>query len=603
MGSVEKTPQAVKAKPPPDGDGNGSLKLADLSTLRERHRARLVFERLAGKAGNGASANGKDATVAALAAAKGLRVAFLHELDVEDLTGGGVSIAYFDLDGSELFRRERDRPGGPRFRQPAGVHLRPYGLWRLDEARRVGHCYLTEGESDSWALWSSGLPALGLPGANAAGCLDAEHLSGLDTVYLLPDADEAGERLVDGVARRLEALGWDGKLYRVRLPEGIKDVCDWFVRASALRDGFVREMADAVSRAEAVPFGSGSSPRVRMGTETAGPPSGFPAPIPCSQLKEADPEREQLWAGCVARAGTTLFSALPKVGKTTVLAHALKALERGGDFCGLSVSKGAVLYVTEESEARWAERRDAIGLGDHVDFQVRPFLARPTLERWGAFLDHLLAVLDKKPADLVVFDTLSNLWPVTNENDAAEVGAALMPLHALTAKGVAVLLVHHLRKSDGPEGTGARGSGALSAFVDTVLELRRYDADNRGDRRRLLTGYSRCEGTPEDFVIELAADGSGYTAQGDKQGVAGRELREAILKVLPAKAPGLTAEEVAERLPEEDTVRRRTLLAELRRGAEATPPDWKREGEGVKGSPYTHWRKPPPAKCGSRSRV
>jgi hypothetical protein len=327
---------------------------------------------------------------------------------------------------------------------------------------------------------------------------------------------------------------------------------------------------------------TGSRPRAEKGT-------GFPAPVLCSELKATDPDAEHLLAGCVARAGVTLFSALPKAGKTTVLAHLLKALEGGGNFCGMEVAPATVLYVTEESEARWAERRDKLGLGDHVRFQCRPFLIRPDLAKWGELLAHLLAALSDKPTDLVVFDTLSNLWPVNNENDAAEVGAALMPLHHLTELGAAVLLVHHLRKSGGEEGTGSRGSGALTAFVDTVLELRRYDAGSRGDRRRVLTGYSRSEGTPEDLVIELAADGSGYSARGEKHEVAGRELTAAILQVLPDKAPGIDTEDILEALPEHASPRRKTLLAELRRGAESDPPDWHREGKGVKGDPFTYW--------------
>jgi hypothetical protein len=56
--------------------------------------------------------------------------------------------------------------------------------------------------------------------------------------------------------------------------------------------------------------------------------------------------------------------------------------------------------------------------------------------------------------DLFVFDTLSSLWPVRDENDAAQVQAAAQTLHQLTG-WAALLLVHHPCKSDGHWRTGA----------------------------------------------------------------------------------------------------------------------------------------------------
>jgi hypothetical protein len=201
-----------------------------------------------GSSDSDTSANGHAVTVASLAKAKRLDPALLSDLDVADLPGGGISIPYFDSDGTELFCRERDVPGGPRFRQPAGVKLRPYGLWQLgDAARRAGHVYLAEGESDAWSLWTEELPALGIPGANSAGCITAEDLSGIDKIYLLPDADQAGEQLVEGLVRRLTELKWPGRFWRVGLPDGIKDVSDWRVRD---QERFLGELAEAVKGAK-----------------------------------------------------------------------------------------------------------------------------------------------------------------------------------------------------------------------------------------------------------------------------------------------------------------------------------------------------------------
>ena len=70
-------------------------------------------------------------TVSELARVKGLDPRRLLEWGVRDVPGGGISIAYHDGAGRELYRRTRDAPGGPRFRQPTGTRLVPYGLDRL----------------------------------------------------------------------------------------------------------------------------------------------------------------------------------------------------------------------------------------------------------------------------------------------------------------------------------------------------------------------------------------------------------------------------------------------------------------------------------------
>src|SRR5262249_12416766 len=81
------------------------------------------------------------------------------------------------------------------------------------------------------------------------------------------------------------------------------------------------------------------------------------------------------------------------------------------------------------------------------------------------------------------------------------------------ATAAAVRIAHHIEKSDAGEGRAARGSTALAGFVDVMLELRRFRPDCRADRRRVLTGYGRFDEVPGELVIELAADGSGYTAE------------------------------------------------------------------------------------------
>jgi hypothetical protein len=203
------------------------------------------------------------------------------------------------------------------------------------------------------------------------------------------------------------------------------------------------------------------------------------------------------------RVAVTLLSALWKIGKTTLLSHLLAACSGGGDFLGKPLRPTKVLYVSEEGERHWVRRRDALALADNVGFYLQPFPTRPATDGWLGFVDQLEKDTREFGFDLVVFDTLAKLWPVQEENDAGAVDAALMPLWKICKAGAGVLLIHHLRKSGGGEYTGSRGSGALSAFPDILVELVRYDASDAKCKKRKLRAKGRYEETPDELVIEL----------------------------------------------------------------------------------------------------
>jgi AAA domain-containing protein len=262
-------------------------------------------------------------------------------------------------------------------------------------------------------------------------------------------------------------------------------------------------------------------------------------------------------------------------------------MRRGEMLCGYEVTPGMVLYVSEESQSRWAKRRDALGIDDNVYFLSRPFKGKPTMAKWRAFIAFIENEADRIGANLIVFDTLSALWPVANENDAGEVQAALMPLWNLASK-FAVLLVHHLKKGDGTEGTGSRGSGALPGFVDTIMELRRHDPNDRQCRKRVITGYGRDEETPAEVVVELDPETNEYRCLGDRKSMKREEIRQTILTILPRERPGLTLDEIKESWPEGEFPRKGEMLQTLADGAEEHG-DWTRDGTGKKGNPYRYF--------------
>jgi hypothetical protein len=178
-----------------------------------------------------ANRNGRSLTLVALAEAKHLPANFLGELGLHDLPQGGVGVPYYGPTGEELAVKRRTAPKATEGSYwPKGKPLAAYGQWRLDAAEKAGFLVLVEGESDCWALWHHGLPALGLPGADTAKTLLHEHVEAVGNVYVHREPDAGGERFVEGVCRRLAQLGFAGKVYELRMPDGVKDPADLHAR-------------------------------------------------------------------------------------------------------------------------------------------------------------------------------------------------------------------------------------------------------------------------------------------------------------------------------------------------------------------------------------
>lgn len=489
-------------------------------------------------------------------------------------------------------------------------------------ASNPGPIFVVEGMSDALSLAWCGLAAVGRPGAKAGVELLADLLRPLPAdrpVIVLtendrkPDGGWPGKEGAEFTADKLRKLLKGRRVLIAAPPDGCKDARDWVTMR--LADVTTRHpSAGEWDEGEPTPTERLAEVAQEVGFDIArtlsraaekmpekAPPrplAPFPVPLPISHLGSTDGGVGWVWDGYLARGRITLLGALPKCGKTTLLTHLLKALEAGGTFCGRALTPGSAVVVTEESPDEWAARRNALNLSDAVRVLPRPFFGKPSYEEWLGFLTHLIACLDQQPADVVILDTLADLWPAKDENSAVEVHAALQPLRKL-ADGRAVVCVHHLRKSDGGEGTAARGSGALVGFVDVIAELRRAPkATDPHGRRRVLKGYGRMTGIPDEWLIELTEDGSGFThidpdaaaADTREQQEEGRkdDLRTAILAVLPHDDPdGMTREEIWEQLPpavRKNDKRFRQVLDD------ATGQLWRREGSGGKGGAFRYWR-------------
>lgn len=223
-----------------------------------------------------------------------------------------------------------------------------------------------------------------------------------------------------------------------------------------------------------------------------------------------------LWDGYLACGNFTLLTSQWKSGKTTLISVLLSRLKQGGNLAGMTVHPARACVISEESRQQWHLRHQKLDLA-HVYFICRPFKGKPEHHDWLALLDKVAALALHHGIKLLIIDTLASFLPARTESLAAPLMQSLFPLQRLTALGLAVLLLHHPRKGEPLPGQAARGSGALPAFVDVILEMSCCPHAPADDRRRRILAFSRHDCTPSQCVVELNLDGNDYLSHGDFQ--------------------------------------------------------------------------------------
>lgn len=344
----------------------------------------------------------------ALAKAKGHAPEFLTQVGVQD-TPEGVRIAYRDRDDSPPVLKLRPGLPASTSRWPRGTPLLPYGRWRWMLALEKEYLVLVEGESDCWALWAHGFPALGLPGAGTAFCLDHDDVRGLDRIYVHQEPDAAGQIFVEGVAKRLAQLGYLGKLFVLTLDAGGKDLADLHVHcrmllATAPADlhedlnfaAMLRKRLDAAQELDLAPYIGAVKERSHFGpprqrAANASAPALLAEANPLADMipgiwddrltDTPRPEREWVWHGLLAPKAVTLLTAVWKSGKTTLLSALLAQMVNGGSLAGRSIARGKALVVSEEADDVWYDRCRRFGTKGNVLLFCRPFPGKPFPEQ------------------------------------------------------------------------------------------------------------------------------------------------------------------------------------------------------------------------------
>lgn len=210
-----------------------------------------------------------------------------------------------------------------------------------------------------------------------------------------------------------------------------------------------------------------------------------------------------VWEGFIAPKSFTLFSAYPKVGKTSMIARMLKHMMLGDPFLDRQTRRVPTLYISEEADTLLAQR--CVGLGYSDDWPIGWLTPEPGLT-WEKCILYMKRWIHVHREPLIIVDTLSRFWSAADENNATQVDHALRPvLEVIRNSEASFMAIHHNRKQGGGGGMGVRGSTALTGGVDVIMELVRLSPYDHSTVRRLQC-ESRYAETPNMLQIRMEDD-------------------------------------------------------------------------------------------------
>ena len=308
----------------------------------------------------------------------------------------------------------------------------------------------------------------------------------------------------------------------------------------------------------------------------------FYSPIELASIVPSEPD----W---IAGPGLAAIGAITEIdgkikaaGKTTFLLHMIRSVLDGVPFLNASTRQSRVIYVTEQSRETFADALRRAQLDQRAEELLILFREDIGSTRWSAVVEATM----RDGYDVVVFDTVGKLAGIREENSAGEWASAMSPLQDLAARGRAVIVARHDRKSGGDVGDSGRGSSQASGDVDIILALRRPEG-NQPSKRRVISSLSRYAETPETVVVELTE--SGYVLLGTDEAVATSEARSflgaAIEREYRLNGTGLDMTALVnlgkDRVPPARRTTIQNAIEQMVRSGEIV-----RTGRGVKHDPY-----------------
>lgn len=238
-------------------------------------------------------------------------------------------------------------------------------------------------------------------------------------------------------------------------------------------------------------------------------------PFPITRIAHIDAKHSTarwLIEGLWSEQAVGFIAGSPKAGKTWLALELAVAVASGRPCLGhfrIHARGPVLLYAAEDTPAAIRQRVFAIAKARGItDLERLPLglITEPELRLDSiTHQERLDATLRQTKPRLVIFDPLVRLHH-GDENSAGDISLLLGALrHLQREHGVAILLVHHIRKTGAAQpGQSLRGSGDLHAWSDSNLYLL-----HRNGRLQLHAEH-RCHPSPEPTLVELHSEPSAH---------------------------------------------------------------------------------------------
>ena len=217
-----------------------------------------------------------------------------------------------------------------------------------------------------------------------------------------------------------------------------------------------------------------------------------------------------------------------------------------------------LLFAAEDAPPQVHDRLRGLARARGVDFDALPvFLILDEQLRIDLNADkkRLADAIQRHRPRLLILDPFVRLHRL-DENSATELSPLLADLRALQRRfHLAVLLVHHTRKGNGPvAGQALRGSSDLHAWGDSNLYL------NKADGHIRLTLEHRAASAPEPITLQLNGDPPHLQITTSPPQAHQKDLNQHILDALHTHSDPLTQSQLRATLK----VRNQSLTTALR---------------------------------------
>lgn len=482
------------------GSGNATTFLARLENIDTG----AAWEKLCKLAGVDASEKPDPKlplTLEMYAASKKLPLDFLRDLGVGENAGtdwvpGHVTIPYYDSDGACVAVRQRRNPNNrQRFAWNKGGTPIPYGAW-LDLNKDARALVLVEGESDAQSLWLHGIPALGVPGAtNYRAEWTARYIGGRD-VYIHVEPDNGGATFRAKVLQALFDSGYTGTVRTFAchdIDAACKDPSDLHIKYG---DQFRTVLDPALKTAQAVDLAA-ECIKIHEATPTQ-PEQEVKVPVKklnvyhAADLYGKTIERPPVIVQGMIPAGLTVLAGAPKRGKSWLALMLALCVSAGTPFLGAATTQGDVLYLDLESKQyRVQSRLSKLIVGrapeslyiSHESDRLEAGLVEQ-LDMWCEDVEHPV---------LIIIDTMGRVKGGAKRGENAYEGDTriLGDLQKFALqRNLAIVCVHHLKKDPGGNidyFERVSGSMGITGACDSVVVLQ----GKRGEENSTLSVSSR----------------------------------------------------------------------------------------------------------------